>query len=65
MTPPKLSFMTKIYHPSITASGEICIELLKADWSPAVKIAKSTMVIIECQNSIGSDSEYAGCSKYR
>ncbi len=49
MAPPKVKFMTKIYHPSITASGEICLELLKEKWSFAVTISQSnSLFTMEC-----------------
>ncbi len=41
MTPPKVRFVTKIYHPSITASGDICLEILKGKWSVAVRVSQS------------------------
>jgi len=40
MTPPIIKFMTRIYHPSITNSGEICLRLLKSEWKVGVKLHK-------------------------
>ncbi|KAI8968471.1 ubiquitin-conjugating enzyme/RWD-like protein [Mycotypha africana] len=37
--PPKMKFITKIYHPNIDDDGSICVDLLKPDiWKPATKI---------------------------
>ncbi|KAI8361716.1 ubiquitin-conjugating enzyme/RWD-like protein [Blakeslea trispora] len=37
--PPKIKFITKIYHPNIDDDGSICVDLLKPDiWKPATKI---------------------------
>ncbi|XP_068785324.1 ubiquitin-conjugating enzyme E2 S isoform X1 [Struthio camelus] len=45
--PPKGYFLTKIFHPNVGPSGEICVNVLKRDWKAELGI-RHVLLTIKC-----------------
>lgn len=44
--PPVVRFETKLFHPNISETGEICLDVLKYNWSPAYSISHILLSIV-------------------
>ena len=47
MTPPKIRFLTKIYHPNIDKLGRICLDVLKGRYHP-ISIRPESFMLMRC-----------------
>ena len=43
--PPRGLFLTKIFHPNVSANGDICVNTLKKDWSPDLGLMHVLQVV--------------------
>lgn len=43
---PKIKFLTRIFHPNISRSGDICVDILKDKWTCALTIDKTLLSIV-------------------
>ncbi|XP_069783164.1 ubiquitin-conjugating enzyme E2 S isoform X1 [Narcine bancroftii] len=45
--PPKAFFLTRIFHPNVSPSGEICVNILQRDWRPELGL-RHVLLTIKC-----------------
>ncbi len=43
-------FVTKIFHPNVSKTGEICVNTLKKDWKPELGIRDVLLVSLICHS---------------
>lgn len=44
--PPKIRFLTSIYHPNIDSNGYICLDIIQDNWYPTSTISRVLLTII-------------------
>ena len=56
--PPKMNFVTRIYHCNISSNGSICLDILKDQWSPALTISKVLLSISSLLTDANPDDPF-------
>jgi len=57
LTPPSIKFLTKIFHPNVHFdSGDICLDILKKEWSPAWSLQASLRAVLSLMGDPEADS---------
>lgn len=55
--PPSMKFLTKIWHPNVSfTTGEVCLDVLAAQWSPAWNLESTCMAIVALMGDPEPDS---------
>lgn len=55
--PPAIRFKTKVWHPNISwKTGEVCLDVLSSQWSPAWQLASACTAILALLDSPEPDS---------
>ena len=44
---PKGRFLTKIFHPNVSSTGDVCVNVLKRDWKPDMGLSH-ILTVIRC-----------------
>ncbi len=61
--PPKVKFLSKVYHSNVYGCGDICLDILKDKWSPAYNfdsILNSILVLLDDPNPNSAANGVAG-----
>jgi ubiquitin-protein ligase len=53
--PPKVRFITRIYHPNVDSRGEICLDTLKEAWTPVNEVVTVLTSILTLLTDPGLD----------
>lgn len=57
MKPPTMHFRTRIFHPNVHwKTGEICLDVLKTQWSPAWSLHSACTAVVALLDSPEADS---------
>ncbi|XP_045490887.1 ubiquitin-conjugating enzyme E2 S [Colias croceus] len=43
--PPRAHFLTRIFHPNVSATGEVCVNTLKRDWKPELGLEHALLAV--------------------
>ncbi|KAJ3065135.1 Ubiquitin-conjugating enzyme E2 27 [Podochytrium sp. JEL0797] len=55
--PPKMKFITKVYHPNVSSqTGAICLDILKDQWSPVLTLKTALISLQSLMSDAAADN---------
>eukprot|EP00798_Chlamydomonas_sp_ICE-L_P013058 gene13058-3662_t len=58
--PTRITFRTRLYHCNVNSNGNICLDILKDQWSPALTVSKVLLSICSLLNEANPDDPLVG-----
>lgn len=56
LAPPNIRFVTGVFHPNVHKNGDICLDILKKEWSPAWGLLSACRAVLALMSDPEADS---------
>lgn len=57
-SPPTVRFITRIYHPNIDKKGNVCLDILKEEWTSCLSISTVLLSVISLLDNPNTRNPY-------
>ena len=54
--PPAVKFLSNIYHPNVYQDGDICLDVLQQEWTPAIGVRSLLLILQQLLDEPNTDS---------